>query len=99
MPLTMFRAKVKPGAMPDLADLAERTFAAIGEAGPSAVRYAAFRVVDGDEVVGLLDVEDRDDNPLSAVTEFVAWQQALPGFLAGPPQIDVLEPLGSYELV
>jgi hypothetical protein len=99
MGLIMFRATVKPGAMEDLEAAAKRTFAAIGEAAPDEVRYTALRVAGGDEVVGLLEVEDREANPLSAVPEFVEWQQVVQASIAGPPEITALEPLGSYRLV
>jgi hypothetical protein len=99
MGLIMFRATVKPGAMDDLEAAAQRTFAAIGEAAPEEVRYTAMRVAGSDEVVGLLEVEDRDANPLSAVPEFVEWQQVVQRSIAGPPEITDLEPMGSYGLV
>lgn len=99
MGLIMFRATVKPGAMEDLEAAARRTFDAIGQAAPDEVRYTALRVVGSDEVVGLLEVEDQANNPLSAVPEFVGWQRVVQDSILGPPTVDHLEPLGSYRLV
>ena len=39
-----------------------------------------------------------DENPLAAIREFREFQAALPQYLAGPPVVEQLDVLGSYDL-
>jgi hypothetical protein len=100
MSVTMIRAQVKAEVVDEVEAAATKMFAAIEAAGPTGVRYASTKVADevGLTFVILLAVEDGTENPLGAVPEFVEFQSALQGWLAGPPTVEQLSVVGSYAL-
>jgi hypothetical protein len=65
------------------------------------VRYASTKLADdGTTFVVLLELDGADGtaNPLTAVPEFVEFQNELKDRLAGPPTAEQLEVVGSYRL-
>jgi len=95
MTATMIRAQVKDECV--AAEAAARTmFAAINDVRPGGVKYASTRAGENTFIV-LLALEG-EQNPLVAIPEFRAFQAALPQYLAGPPVVEQLDVLGSYDL-
>jgi quinol monooxygenase YgiN len=98
MTVRMVRAKIKPGKAVELEKAAAEMFAAIEAAQPQGVRYASCKLPDGETYVILLALEDDENNPLAAVPAFREFQESLKGWLAAPPAIERLAPVGSYRL-
>jgi len=96
MTTTMIRAKVKDEHVAEAAEAARTMFAAINERRPEGVKYASSQV--GENTFLVLIQLDGEENPLTAIPEFREFQAALPGFLAGPPVVEQLDVLGSYDL-
>jgi len=92
----MIRAEVKDECLADAEAAARTMFAAIDAARPDGVKYASSRV-GGNTFVVLLQL-DGEENPLTAIPEFREFQAALPQYLAGPPVVEQLDVLGSYDL-
>lgn len=98
MSVRMVRAKIKPGKAADLEKAAQEMFAAIQAAEPQGVRYASCKLPDGETYVILLALDDDENNPLVAVPAFRDFQENLKNWLAGPPAVEQLTPVGSYRL-
>jgi hypothetical protein len=98
MSVVMIRAKVKAESVVDIEAAAEKMFAAVHAAQPDGVQYASTRLADGVSVVALLALDDPDDNPLLALSEFREFQERLPEWLAEPPTVEPLTVIGSYRL-
>lgn len=93
----MVRAKIKPGKTADVERMAKEMFAAIEAAAPTGVRYASCKLPDDETFVILLELDD-ENNPLFTVPAFRDFQAALPSWVAGPPVVEQLTPVGSYRL-
>jgi quinol monooxygenase YgiN len=98
MTVRMVRAKIKPGKTAELEALAKEMFAAIDAAQPQGVRYASSKLADGETFVILLALDDDDHNPLLTVPAFRDFQDNLKDWIAGPPEVAELTPVGSYRL-
>ena len=73
-------------------------FAAIDAAAPQGVRYASCKLPDGETFVILLELDDDTDNPLLGVPAFREFQATLQNWIAEPPVVEQLTPVGSYRL-
>lgn len=98
MSVRMVRAKVKADKVAELEAAAKEMFAALDAAQPDGVHYATCRLPDGVTYLVLLGLADDENNPLSAIPAFSAFQQNLKNWIAEPPVIEQLEPVGSYRL-
>ncbi len=98
MSVRMIRAKIKPGKTAELEKAALEMFTAIAAAQPQGVRYASCKLPDGETYVILLALDDDQNNPLVAVPAFRDFQENLKTWIAGPPAIEQLTPVGSYRL-
>lgn len=98
MALRMIQATLKPESVPEVDEAIQRLFAALEQAQPGGVRYASLRRLDDVSAVILVDVEDEASNPLPRIPEFVKFQQDLRGWVAGPPDAELLTVKGSYRL-
>ena len=67
-------------------------------AAPQGVRYASCKLPDGETFVILLELDDDADNPLLAVPAFRDFQATLQDWIAEPPAVEQLTPVGSYRL-
>ena len=70
--------------------------AAIAEARPAGIRYAACRVADDPAYLLILESADGVENPLPAIAEARAFQQRLPGWALEPAAPAPVTVLGSY---
>lgn len=98
MNVMMIRAKIKPENVEELETAAKIMFSAIKVQQPGGVKYASTKLADGETYVILLALESPPENPLTAVSEFEAFQARLRRWLAEPPQADPLTVVGSYNL-
>jgi quinol monooxygenase YgiN len=98
MSVRMVRAKIKAGKTAELEQAAREMFAAIDAAAPQGVRYASCKLPDGETFVILLELDDDTDNPLLGVPAFREFQATLQNWIAEPPEVEQLTPVGSYRL-
>ena len=98
MRVRMIRAKIKADKAAELEKAAQEMFTAIAAAQPQGVRYASCKLPDGETYVILLGVDDEENNPLVAVPAFRDFQKNLKTWIAEPPAIAHLTPVGSYRL-
>jgi len=97
MSTIQIRAQVRDDAVAEVEAAATAMFAAIDAAAPRGVRYGSAKLADGVTFLVTLQV-DGDDNPLTAIPEFNEFQAGLRGWLAGPPVVEPLTVVGSYQL-
>ena len=98
MSIRMVRATIKADKTGELEKSAREMFAAIQAAQPQGVRYASCRLPDGETYMILLALDDDENNPLGAVQAFREFQENLKSWIAGPPTVTELTPVGSYRL-
>lgn len=98
MSVVMIRSKVKAESAGDVEAAVGRMFAAIAEAAPEGVRYASCRLPDGVTYIALLALENGPENPLVTIPEFTKFQEDLKDWLAEPPSVEQLTPVGTYRL-
>lgn len=98
MSVMMVRQKVKNGSI-EAAEAAVRDlFTTLDRVRPEGVRYASTRVVERATFVILLEVADGIEDPRPAIPEFVQFQEQLTNWVDGPPVIERLDVVGSYNL-
>ena len=97
MSVMMVRQKVKDGSV-EAAEAAAHDLFAHDHLRPEGVRYASTRVADSSTFVILFELADGVEDPRSAVPEFRRFQEQLKGWVAGPPEIEHLDVVGSYNL-
>jgi hypothetical protein len=98
MSVRMVRARIKADKTAELEKAAREMFAAIEAAQPRGVRYASSRLPDGESYVILLQLDDDENNPLFAVSAFRDVQNSIANWIAEPPVVEELTPIGSYRL-
>jgi hypothetical protein len=65
---------------------------------PEGLRYASTRVVDRSMFVSLTELAEGIGDPRAAIPEFARLLEQLKGWADGPPVIEQLEVVGSYNL-
>jgi len=98
MTVRMIRARIKADKTAGMEKAAKEWFAAVEAAQPEGVHYAACKLADGETYVILLGLDSDETNPLEAVAGFHEFQETIKDFLAGPPAVEQLTPVGSYRL-
>ena len=98
MSVRMVRAKIKTGKTDEMEKATREMFAAIEAAQPHGVRYASCKLPDGETYVILLELDDNEDNPLLAIPAFNEVQDNVKNWIAEPPVVEQLTPIGSYRL-
>jgi len=98
MSVRTIRARIRPGKTAELEKAAKEMFTAIEAAQPPGVHYASCKLPDGVTYVILPGLDDDQNNPLIAVPAFRDFQDNLKAWIAGPPVIEQLAPVGSYRL-
>ena len=97
MSVTMVRQKVKDGSVEEAEAAVRDWFAALDRERPEGLRYASTRV-DGSTFVILTELADGIEDPRRAIPEFQRFMDQLEGFVDGPPVIEQLDVVGSYNL-
>jgi hypothetical protein len=96
--VVMVRQKVKDGSVEEAEAAARELFATLDRARPEGLRYASTRVVDSSTFVILTELADDVEDPRPAIPEFLGFLEQLKGWVDGPPVIEHLEVVGSYNL-
>ena len=92
------RQKVKEGSV-DAAEAAARDLLApVDRVRPAGIRYASTRVVDSSTFVILTELADGSADRRRAIPEFLRFLEQLQGWVDGPPVIEHLNVVGSYDL-
>jgi hypothetical protein len=98
MSVTMVRQKVKDGSVEAAGAAARDLFATLDRVRPEGLRYASTRVVDSSTFVALIELADGIEDPRPAIPEFQRFLEQLKGLVDGPPVIEHLDVVGSYNL-
>jgi hypothetical protein len=98
MSLMMVRQKVKDGSVEEAAAAARDLFATLDRVRPEGLRYASTRVVDSSTFVALIELADGIEDPRPAIPEYLRFLEQLKAFVDGPPVIEQLDVVGSYNL-
>ena len=98
MSVMMVRQKVKDGSLEEGEAAVRDLFATLDRVRPEGVRYASTRVVDTSTFVILIELADGIEDPRPAIPEYVQFQEQLKSWVDGPPVIERLDVVGSYNL-
>jgi hypothetical protein len=98
MSVTMVRQKVKDGSVEEGEAAVRDLFATFDRVGLEGVRYASTRVVNSSTFVILFELEEGIEDPRLAIPEYLRFLEQLKGWLDGPPVIEQLDVVGSYNL-
>jgi hypothetical protein len=98
MSVMMIRQKVKDESVEVASAAARDLFAALDEVRPSGIRYASTRVAGTSTFVILFELADGADDPRTSMPEFARFQEQLEDWVDGPPTIERLDVVGSYNL-
>jgi hypothetical protein len=98
MSVTMVRQKVKDGRLEEAEAAVRDWFVALDRERPKGLRYASTRVVDSSMFVILTELDDGSEDPRQAIPEFQRFLEQLKGVVEGPPVIEHLDVVGSYNL-
>ena len=98
MGVVMVRQKVKDGSVEAAAAASRDLFATLDRVRPEGLRYASTRVVDSSTFVILTELADGAEDPRPAIPEFLRFLEQLKGWVEGPPVIERLDVVGSYNL-
>jgi hypothetical protein len=98
MSVVMVRQKVKDGSVEEAEGAVRDLFATLDRVRPEGVRYASTRVVDSSTFVILFELAEGIEDPRSAIPEYLRFGEQLKGWVDGPPVIEHLDVVGSYNL-
>jgi hypothetical protein len=91
----MVRYKVKPEQAARNEELVRAVYDELHRTEPEGLRYATFKLEDGVTFIHLSD-SDADDNPLSEVEAFKAFQAGVRERCVEPPVVSDLSEVGSF---
>ena len=98
MSVVMVRQKVKDGSLEEGMAAVRDLFATFDRVGLEGVRYASTQVADSSTFVILFELEEGIEDPRMAIPEYLRFLEQLKGWVDGPPVIEQLEVVGSYNL-
>jgi hypothetical protein len=98
MSVTMVRQKIKDGSVEEAEAAVRELFATFDRVGLEGVRYASTRVVDSSTFVILFELAEGIEDPRMAILEYPRFLEQLEGWVDGPPVIEQLDVVGSYNL-
>jgi hypothetical protein len=98
MSVVMVRQKVKDGSVEEAEAAARDLFATLDRVRPEGLRYASTRVVDSSAFVALFELAPGIEDPRPAIPEYLWFLEQLKGMVDGPPVIEQLDVVGSYNL-
>jgi hypothetical protein len=81
------------------ASLVRAVFDELRARAPGGLRYASYRLADGVTFVHIATVETPDENPLTALPAFKAFQSELKSRCVELPVVTELTVVGSYGMV
>jgi hypothetical protein len=98
MSVIMVRQKVKDGSVEEAEAAVRDLFATLDRVRPEGLRYSSARVVGSSTFVILMELADDIEDPRPAIPEFPRFLGQLKGWVDGPPVIEHLNVVGSYNL-
>jgi len=98
MSVTMVRQKVRDGTVEEAEAAVRDMFAALNRVRPEGLRYASTRVVGGSTFVALFELAEGIEDPRPAIPEYARFLEQLKDWVDGPPVIERLDVVGSYNL-
>jgi hypothetical protein len=98
MRVTMVRQNVKDGRIEEAEAAARELFATLERVRPEGMRYASTRVADGATFVILTELDEGIEDPRPAIPEFRRFLELLKDLVDGPPVIEQLDVVGTYNL-
>jgi hypothetical protein len=98
MTVMMVTSKVNEENVADVQAGLEKVFRELEEAQPAGIRYASSMLGDGVTFVAFLELENAEDNPLSALPAYAEILENLKQWRAEPPAVEQLTVIGSYRL-
>jgi hypothetical protein len=98
MSVVMVRQKVRDGSLEAAEAGVRELFATLDRVRPEGLRYASTRVADGSTFVILFELADGIEDPRPGIPEYLRFQEQLKGWVEGPPVVERLDVIGSYEL-
>jgi quinol monooxygenase YgiN len=98
MSVVLVHQKVKDGSVEEAEAAARELFATLDRVRPGGLRYASTRVVDSSTFVIVTELAEGVQDPRPAIPEFLGFLEQLKGWVDGPPVIEQLEVVGSYNL-
>jgi hypothetical protein len=97
MKTIMVRYKTSSEATGDTnATLVRAVFEELRTRAPGGIRYTSYRLADGVTFIHIASVETREDNPLTALPAFKAFQAQLKDRCVEAPVVTDLSVVGSY---
>jgi hypothetical protein len=96
----MIRPKFKREHVADVETAVAKMFAAIKQERPKGIRYAFSKLADGVTFLGLVELENPNENPLLSIPACREFQENMRKWVAEPlpPAPERLEVTGSYNL-
>jgi hypothetical protein len=98
MSVTLLRQKVKDETVDEAEAAVHELFATLDRVRPEGLRYASTRVADSSTFVILVEIADGVEDPRPAIPAFARFLERLKDFVDGPPVIEQLDVVGSYNL-
>ena len=97
MSVTLLRQKVKDEAVDEAEAAVRDLFATLDRVRPEGLRYASTRVAGTSTFVILTELADGED-PRPRIPEFARFLEKLKDWVDGPPVIEQLDVVGTYNL-
>ena len=98
MSVMMIRQKVRDGSVAEAEAATRAMFATLDRVRPGGVRYASTRVSDSATFVALFELAEGTEDPRPAIPEYQRFLEQLKDWVDGPPVIERLDVVGSYNL-
>jgi hypothetical protein len=99
MKTIMVRYKTSEGQADANEALVRAVFDELGARAPGAIRYASYRLADRVTFIHIASLETGEENPLTALASFKAFQGRLKDRCVEPPVVTELTVVGSYGAV
>ena len=96
MKTIMVRYKTSEATGDANATLVRAVFEELRTRAPGGIRYASYRLADGVTFVHVATVASRDDNPLTALSSFKAFQAQLKDRCVETPVVTEVSIVGAY---
>jgi hypothetical protein len=100
MKTVIVRYRTKPERAEENQRLIESVFEELASSDPGGVRYASFRLADGESFVHLASIETEDgSNPLSETAAFAEFQRQISDRCSEQPNAEQATLVGSYRFL
>jgi hypothetical protein len=98
MSVMLLHQKVKDESVEPAEAAVRELFATLDRERPEGIRYASTRVADSSTFVILFELLDGAEDPRTAMPEYGRFVEQLREWVDGPPVIEQLDVVGSYNL-